>query len=156
MTTEVPVYVSPPLTMRWEGLPTYPAPLPVPVRGRPMDNPTVTRWVTNQVTTTERDRVEGVAERFHQLAEQWRNETSMLSSPTETILNPAYWEIILMGLRGEPVVPLILRDLEETGDNWFFALEKITGATPPGTNGNDLDQVIEAWLDWGRANEYLA
>ena len=47
--------------------------------------------------------------RFFTLAEQWRNETGMLSEPTKKLKHPAYQQIISMG---EAALPLILRELE--------------------------------------------
>ena len=97
-----------------------------------------------------------VEQRFATLADVWRNETAMLSSPTQAMRHPAYWEIIRMGLNGEPVVPLILRNLEETGADWFFALEAITKARPvAATNRRNLDRSIEDWGNWGRQQGVL-
>ena len=151
MTTLYEVPVTKPSTKPWSEIWNFE--VLVPQRTELAGNVVTLLWpIINQATITGRDLEETIGDQFRRLAEQWRNETSMLSSPTETILHPAYWRIILMGLS---VVPLILRDLRETGGYWFVALEKITGATPPGANSSDLDQVIEAWLNWGRANEYI-
>lgn len=83
---------------------------------------------------------------FLELAEQWRNETGMQSSPTKKLKHPAYQKIISMG---SPVLPLILRALEQKRDHWFMALGEITGEEPVGSEDN-FDQAIEAWLQWGR------
>jgi hypothetical protein len=64
---------------------------------------------------------------FKSLAEQLRLDTGMLSLVTQKSMRPAYQRIIGMG---QPVVPLILRDLEQKPDHWFWALRAITGDNP--------------------------
>lgn len=87
--------------------------------------------------------------RFGSLAERWREETEFASAPSALFMNPAYQEII--GL-GPAVLPLILRDLAETQDHWFWALRAITGADPvPPEERGYVARMAERWLDWGRA-----
>ncbi|MEG3890120.1 MULTISPECIES: hypothetical protein [unclassified Microcoleus] len=50
---------------------------------------------------------------FNSLAEEWRTETRMLSLVAQKSMHPAYQRIIGMG---QPVAPLILRDLEQKPD----------------------------------------
>ena len=65
----------------------------------------------------------------------------------------AYLRIIGMG---PLVLPLILEDLERTGDFWFTALEAITGQDPvPPESRGKIKAVAEAWLEWGRKNDIL-
>ena len=54
-----------------------------------------------------------VEETFLQLAAQWRRETGMMSLASKMAMHPAYQRIIGMG---QPVVPLILRELEREPD----------------------------------------
>ena len=61
---------------------------------------------------------------FFELANRWRDETALLSSVTRTAMHPAYQRIIGMG---PAAVPLILRELEQRPDHWFWALTAITG-----------------------------
>ena len=65
----------------------------------------------------------------------------------------AYQEIIGMG---NDAIPLILRDLEESPSQWFWALSSITRESPirPEDRG-DVDAMTLAWLDWGRRNRYI-
>lgn len=89
---------------------------------------------------------------FLQLAEQWQRETGMLSLITKMAMHPAYQRIIGMG---QPVVPLILRELERDPDHWFWALQAITGANPvPAEDCGNLDQMAAAWVQWGREHGY--
>jgi hypothetical protein len=89
---------------------------------------------------------------FLELAEQWRRETGMMSLVTKMSMHPAYQRIIGMG---QAVVPLILRELEQEPDHWFWALQAITGANPVKLEQRGrLKQMAEAWIQWGRENGY--
>ncbi len=89
---------------------------------------------------------------FLELTEQWRRETGMLSVTSKISMHPAYQRIIGIG---QPVVPLIMRELEREPDHWFWALSAITGANPvkPEQRGR-LNQMAQAWIEWGKANGY--
>ena len=89
---------------------------------------------------------------FLELAEQWRRETGMMSLVSKMSIHPAYQRIIGMG---QAVVPLILRELEQEPDHWFWALQAITGANPVRSEQRGrLKQMAEAWVQWGRENGY--
>ena len=85
---------------------------------------------------------------FIKLARIWREETAVLSSTTMICTNRYYQQII--GL-GPDVVPLILEDLAEEVDHWFWALQAITRENPvdPSDVGN-MEKMRQAWLRWGR------
>lgn len=56
---------------------------------------------------------------------------------------------------GEPVIPLILKDLQESDAAWFQALREITGNHPvPAESCGKLREVTNAWLNWGRERGY--
>jgi hypothetical protein len=84
--------------------------------------------------------------------EQWRHDTQFLSSVTQMANHPAYQRIIEMG---RPAVPLILRELEQRPDHWFWALNAITGEDPVRA-GDAFDEAVEAWLRWGKEQGYIA
>jgi hypothetical protein len=71
---------------------------------------------------------------------------------SEISIHPAYQRIIGMG---QPVVPLIMRQLEREPDHWFVALSAITGVNPvkPEQKGK-LQEIAQAWIQWGQANGY--
>jgi hypothetical protein len=95
---------------------------------------------------------ETVEERFRRLAATWHRETDFLSSMSEASSHGAYREIIALG---PPVVPLLLRDLEEHHTHWFAALRAITGANPvPASAGGDVPRMVEAWLRWAKEQGY--
>jgi hypothetical protein len=94
----------------------------------------------------------GLSQRFQVLADQWRRETGHLSLMSDIVLNTAYQQIIGMG---KPAIALILQDLKQQPDHWFWALRSITGENPVQVDDRGrLPQMAEAWLVWGRANGY--
>ena len=94
---------------------------------------------------------EELAATFHALAKVWEAETGMLSSAQTRVMHPAYQRTI--GL-GPAVLPLILRQLAEQPDHWFWALHAITGEDVAPNNTN-LAEVCAAWLQWGKEREYF-
>ena len=83
--------------------------------------------------------------RFRALVKQWKKDTETDSSIMRMVRHPAYQEIIGMG---EPVVPLLLDELEREPDFWFAALQKITGADPvPKTSVGKIEEMAKAWID---------
>jgi hypothetical protein len=90
---------------------------------------------------------------FVRLAEQWRRETLAMSSLTDMVLHPAYYQIIGMG----PVaLPWILGELQEGGGHWFLALRAIARENPvaPQDRGK-VKKMSEAWLKWGEEHGLL-
>jgi hypothetical protein len=93
---------------------------------------------------------EGLRRTFNKLALKWSSATAHLSSPSRMAEHPAYREIIDLGA---PALPLILRDLTETGRFWFPALNVITGENPvPSSAAGDIDKMTDAWIEWGRGH----
>ncbi|SKB13023.1 hypothetical protein PL11201_460032 [Planktothrix sp. PCC 11201] len=90
--------------------------------------------------------------KFNTLAEEWRAETRMLSLVTQKSMHSAYQRIIGMG---QPVVPLILRDLEQKPDHWFWALRAITGDNPVKSEQcGRMKLMAQAWIQWGKEHGY--
>ena len=90
---------------------------------------------------------------FQSLARQWKEDCSLLSSTSAMVADPAYQAIIELG---QPVVPLLLRELEKEPVHWFEALKAITGEDPvaPKDWGN-IPAMASAWLAWGRQRNLL-
>ena len=89
---------------------------------------------------------------FQELASDWRLQCASASSVTKMAMHPAYQRII--GL-GQPVVPLLLRELERKPENWFWALKAITGADPvPARDRGLMRKMAAAWIEWGRNAGY--
>jgi hypothetical protein len=96
---------------------------------------------------------ETLEQEFKRLAQQWRRETLPMSSLTDIVLHPAYYQIIGMG---RVALPWILRELEQGGGHWFFALRAITRQNPvkPQDKGK-IKKMTETWLNWGREHGLL-
>ena len=92
-------------------------------------------------------------QRFNTLVKRWKRETVNVSSIQQMVLHPCYQEIIAMGPRA---VRLILDDLKQEPDFWFWALRALTREDPvtEEIRGNVM-AMREAWLDWGREHAYL-
>ena len=90
---------------------------------------------------------------FDALAAKWQADTEFVSSPVTIAEHPAYQEIIGMG---PEAIPMILRNLQETQAQWFWALRSIAGESPvkPEHRG-DVDAMTADWLDWGRRRRYF-
>lgn len=95
---------------------------------------------------------ETVEARFRRLEQTWLDEVGFSSSSTVLQEHPAFQEIIRLG---QPVVPLMLRDLEVRPGLWVWALPEITGADPvPVTDRGNIAKMSAVWLQWGRVNGY--
>jgi hypothetical protein len=86
---------------------------------------------------------------FRLLTEKWRKERGITSSAAKMVICPSYQRIIGMG---DKVVPLILRQMQDEGDDpdhWFWALEMITNADPvPVEAYGDTVRMAQAWFSW--------
>ncbi|MBA7688531.1 hypothetical protein ES703_97015 [subsurface metagenome] len=87
------------------------------------------------------------------MANRWHDETDHLSSPERITKNGLYREIISMG---EPVIPLILQDLQERGGLWYPALRWLSHEDPvPVEDRGEVPKMKEAWLSWGCDKGYI-
>lgn len=85
---------------------------------------------------------------FRRLADKWKRETSHQSQISERLQHPSYLQILRMG---KTVVPLIIDELEERPDFWFFALATLTGENPiPADFTGTVSEAAELWINWGR------
>ena len=91
---------------------------------------------------------------FQELAKQWRHDTGHFSIVSQMIRHPAYQSIIEMG---EPVIPIILKDLQRQPDHWFPALATISGESPPipKEHRGRMMVITKIWLEWGKAKGYI-
>lgn len=91
--------------------------------------------------------------RFKNLARIWQEAIGISSSLQEIALDPAYQEIIGMGVEA---VPLILAELQHEPHHWFWALRAITGENPvPLEKRGDIRAMTQIWIKWGIQNGYL-
>lgn len=102
----------------------------------------VSHW--NETITSERTGVQG---QFRHFTAWWKRDTEFQSSSTRIAMHPGYQRIIGMG---KDALPLILRDLEATQAQWFWALKAITGDDPvPMEDRGYVDRMTRAWVRWG-------
>ncbi|HEX8163530.1 MAG TPA: hypothetical protein VF538_16790 [Pyrinomonadaceae bacterium] len=100
------------------------------------------------------ERIAEVERKFRSLAEQWYLETMFSSAYLDKILHPAYQKILT--LDKDVVVPLILRELQDMPNDWFWALRVITDEDPTSPEqAGDMEAMAQAWLEWGKENKYL-
>ena len=104
-----------------------------------------------ETPTLEQHRGTLIAEaRFQRLAERWKAECPPVSSAEKLAMHPLYQRII--GL-GPDALPCLLRELERSPHQWFWALRAITGENPvdPAHRG-DLKAMAHDWLAWAKDN----
>jgi len=89
--------------------------------------------------------------RFTKLAQKWEQETCGFSSITKKITNLNYLKIIALG---KIVVPFILESLQAKPDHWFLALKALTDEDPT-QRGDNFEQAVEAWLNWGKQKGFI-
>ena len=92
-----------------------------------------------------------VESEFHSLASHWRSETRVLSSIHAKVLNKNYQRVMTMG---RAVLPLIFRDLRDSGGYWYWALECITGENPA-ANCVAMADAKKAWLEYAAQHGYM-
>lgn len=93
--------------------------------------------------------VSDLESRFLKLAERWERETAFLSATPMIILHDSYQEIMAMG---PPVVPILLRDMQKTHRQWFWALAHLSNGTDPvpERDRGKVDKMVAAWIAWGK------
>jgi len=92
-------------------------------------------------------------EEFQQLANRWKRETAFYSNLSKIVLHADYQRIMAMG---PDVIPLILRDLSQKPAHWFWALHNLVRAGQDPAEGlTTIEEARQAWLAWGRDNNYL-
>ena len=88
---------------------------------------------------------------FRSLANQWNVETGYHSSLAKKFTHPAYQRIMAMG---REALPLILSELRDNPDHWFYALRMIVGRDiAEGTE--NFDDARAAWLYWGYQENHI-
>jgi hypothetical protein len=92
--------------------------------------------------------------RFRGLVDQWKAERGHVSSVQAMAMHPAYQQIIGMG---EAVLPLLLKEMQQSPSHWTWALRAITGENPvPPESRGKVNDMAEAWIDWGRQRGYVS
>jgi hypothetical protein len=100
---------------------------------------------------------------FNERAARWEKETAIYSAPGPALLHKDYIAIIAKGVANKKLfVPLILKRLQTSGSDWFFALENIAEENPA-KNAENFADALNAWCGWAKSqgliketNEVLA
>jgi len=124
------------------------------MRGHSHEQGKDVEWVPRSRQQFQRTTIDAELEReFRNLVEQWCHDNLVTSSITQLVMHPAYLRIIGMG---RDVIPLLLRELQQNPNHWFYALNAITGENPvkPEDVGN-IRKMSEAWLQWGKDKGHL-
>jgi hypothetical protein len=94
-----------------------------------------------------------IGERFRRLAAEWKEQSRYLSNTAQMAMLKPYQHIIGMGW---PAVLLLLEELQREPDQWFWALESITGENPvPLEAAGKIRLMAQAWIDWGKRQGFL-
>jgi hypothetical protein len=100
--------------------------------------------VTNRTSAEQRAFEAG----FHKLADQWEQETLLLSSNSRIREHLAFAAIVRMG---HEAIPLLLAKLKNPSINWFIALSAIVGDSPVSkAHAGSMQQMAADWLAWGK------
>lgn len=92
-------------------------------------------------------------EEFQELAKCWKRETVLEGNLSRIVMHPAYQRIMAMG---KDMVPLILSDLAKKPAHWFWALHNLVPeGQDPAEGLTTMEEARQAWLKWGRDNNYL-
>lgn len=77
----------------------------------------------------------------------------MLSSTNAMAMHPTNQRIIGIGPQA---IPLILEELQREPDQWFWALQAITGENPVVVQDQgDMPKMTQKWLEWGRKTGWI-
>lgn len=141
--------------------PGHAEPDPVPVSEIPMEwinpvsLPNTDTWSRLEPESgTVRHLDSGIEDKFRRLVREWKSRACASSLVMDHICLPAYQKIIGMG---KAVVPLLLEQLRDEGDNpdhWFWALHFITEEDPvPAEDRGNMVRMAAAWLELGRCDD---
>ncbi len=90
---------------------------------------------------------------FNERANRWEREAAIHSSPAAKFLHKDYQVIMA---KGEKVIPLILKRLETSRKDWFWALSHIAGEKEnPAKEAKDFAGAVVAWREWARKHHYI-
>jgi hypothetical protein len=91
-------------------------------------------------------------ESFQALINDWFRQLGPTSNLSEMIGSPAFRRIA----KGNPAVPLLLRELKREPSFLVLALAEITGENPvPRAARGKVKEMATAWLAWGESNGKL-
>jgi hypothetical protein len=71
--------------------------------------------------------------------------------------HPSYQAILGMAQENKrEIIRLLLLDLQENRNEWFWALSYLTQDNPiKPSDAGKMDRMISTWLNWGRKNGFI-
>ncbi len=111
-----------------------------------------TRLARTRLLLSKKIKSSQLEKEFNSLAEQWYNETRMMSFIRQKVVHTAYQKIIGMG---RDALPFIFRELANHRGDWLWALEAIVRKENPAAGMTTFRDAVQAWLTWGAQKGYI-
>lgn len=93
--------------------------------------------------------------KFKALVAQWRAERGATSSITAMAMCDPYQKIIGMGREAVPLIIAQMRSEVPEPDQWFWALQVITGVDPVAEEDRgDFVKMSQSWISWAENEGY--
>ncbi|MFY9951432.1 MAG: hypothetical protein WAK27_22215 [Candidatus Sulfotelmatobacter sp.] len=114
-------------------------------------------WTVSQIQSEVVDSLDAgecsLEAEFYKHATRWKRETALYGNLSKIVLHPDYQRIMAMGPK---VISFIIKDLAEKPAHWFWALHNLVPAGQDPAEGlTTVEGARQAWLKWGRDNDYL-
>lgn len=108
--------------------------------------PEIPAWVADQ------ERI-NVRSQFRALSTQIDRRFAGGGLLTQRLFSEEYAQVIGLGPK---VVPILLKELEQSTSPWFWALKAITRVDPAkDVNQGDFASIAACWVQWGREQKLL-
>ncbi len=97
-----------------------------------------------------------IEQRFSELVAAWKAGRGHVASINKWVQQPAYQRIIDLGRKHkDEIISLLLRELEQSPDHWFWALKELTGVNPVTSEcRGSVIEMAKCWITWGREQGY--
>lgn len=96
---------------------------------------------------------ESLEDHFENLKSIWLDEIKLSSNIFITLQHPAHIKIVELGY---DVLPLMLKDLKENKNHWFYTLSLISEDNPvKSENLGNMDNMIDDWMEWGASKNLV-
>lgn len=105
------------------------------------------------LNTIHQQRDSNLYKEFLRLSKEWKESTNLISDWSRIVYHPSYQKII--GL-GPEAIPFILKEMQDNGGQWFWALEALARENPIiDADAGKIKKMTEAWINWGIEKGYI-